>query len=271
METEPRGDDLGQLGVARARAESAEVAALLAEADAQAVWIESQEWSAMRQMIAKHGVMLDLGQRTGRGEGQVAHLVAMARRVRSHAPRSWSAFSVGRLDLARVREISSTVSLLQRPESCDRLDAVVVDYAEQISSPAGPPATLTPAARPFRRPKLRSPSSSTPPRWPDSSRVSPSAQTDRGRSRTTGSWTPHSRVTQRGAVCSSIQSPRTHSPSSRSAASRQTLSLLRWRLSTGTYVSAEPCEHGPPPATFELPSKTIHRPGVEIYYLPAAA
>lgn len=122
-------DALAALVSARARAEAAEVVGMLAEADTENARVDASDWGAMRRLVAKQAIALDIAVATGRSEGQVINLLAAARRVRDRAPSTWRAFGRGQIDLVRTREIASTLNVLERPESWDRLDASVVDYA----------------------------------------------------------------------------------------------------------------------------------------------
>ncbi len=113
----------------RARAEAAEYSRMLAFHDAEVAAAETDA-SSLRRQVEISMIPLTIGQAMGLSEGQVAARVAIARRVRDHAPQTWSAFLEGRVDAARVREISQTIERLKRAESITRLDERVVAYAE---------------------------------------------------------------------------------------------------------------------------------------------
>jgi hypothetical protein len=72
----------------------------------------------------------ELAQRVHWSEGQISHLVAKARRLRDKTPNVWEAFSDGRIDGPKAREIASAVDKLERGASIDRLDRQAVGYAE---------------------------------------------------------------------------------------------------------------------------------------------
>jgi hypothetical protein len=83
----------------------------------------------LQRQLETAAIGLDIGQAMGLSETQVYGRLATADRVREHTPRVWLAFRDGIIDQARVREISSTVEVLQREESYVRLDQQAVDYA----------------------------------------------------------------------------------------------------------------------------------------------
>jgi hypothetical protein len=112
----------------RARAEAAEYRAMLSFHDAQWAECESTESTVLRQ-AERSMIPLRIGQAMGLSEGQVQARVAIAQRVRDETPQAWLAFGDGRVDAARIREISQTIERLRRPESVMRLDQKVVAYA----------------------------------------------------------------------------------------------------------------------------------------------
>jgi hypothetical protein len=116
---------------ARARAEAVEWGRMLAFHEMRAVAIERVENPRVFQRQAELSMIaLEIARQTGLSEMQVVCRVAAARRVRDKAPLVWAAFQAGRLDAARVREISGAIEKLKRPESIARLDLRVVGYAE---------------------------------------------------------------------------------------------------------------------------------------------
>ena len=117
------------LARARARSEAVETAAMLMFRDEQHACIDQLD-SPLRRQLDKSAIPLEIGQAMGFSEAQVQHRLAVADRVRQSTPSAWEAFCEGRIDLARVREISATVDALHRPESHVRLDARVVAHAE---------------------------------------------------------------------------------------------------------------------------------------------
>ncbi|KAA1376351.1 HNH endonuclease signature motif containing protein [Aeromicrobium fastidiosum] len=114
----------------RARAEAREVALMLEFRDRELERIEAEAESPMRRLVERGAIALAIGEAMGFSEGQVQHRLSFADTVRDHSPTTWNAFTDGRIDLARVREIGHTISQLKRAESVHRLDAKVVEYAE---------------------------------------------------------------------------------------------------------------------------------------------
>ncbi|HJR90594.1 MAG TPA: DUF222 domain-containing protein [Aeromicrobium sp.] len=114
----------------RAQAEAVEWARILAFHEMREAAIEQVENPRVFQKQAELSLIaLEIGRQTGLSEMQVRYRVAAARRVRDKAPSVWTAFADGRIDAARVREISGAIEKLKRPESIARLDLRVVDYA----------------------------------------------------------------------------------------------------------------------------------------------
>jgi len=115
----------------RARAEAIEWARMLDFHEMREAAIKRVENSRVFQQQAELSMIaFEMARQTGLSEMQVLYRVAAARRVRDRAPGVWAAFQAGRLDAARVREISGAIEKLQRPESMARLDLRVVVYAE---------------------------------------------------------------------------------------------------------------------------------------------
>ncbi|MCO7239333.1 HNH endonuclease signature motif containing protein [Aeromicrobium sp. CnD17-E] len=122
-------EGLTSLGRERARAEAAELVAMLRFRDAELVRTAGIE-SPMVRLVERSAIALEIGQAVGLSEGQVTSRLAAADRLRERAPQTWLAFRRGDVDWARGREVASTLLLLQRPESHDRLDDTVVAYAK---------------------------------------------------------------------------------------------------------------------------------------------
>ena len=120
---------LTELARVRARAEAREIEGMIAYRDNELERIARLERPLQRQ-IETAAISLDIGQAMGLSETQVHGRLASADRVREHTPTVWVAFRDGRIDQARVREISATVDVLQRDESYVRLDQRVVAYAQ---------------------------------------------------------------------------------------------------------------------------------------------
>src|SRR5664279_3709245 len=120
---------LSDLAHARARAEARETEGMLRFRDAELKRIDALERPLQRQ-IERAGIALDIGQAMRLSEGQVQHRLMAAERVREQAPITWLAFRDGRINEARVREISQAIDTLQRPDSVIRLDQRVIAYAE---------------------------------------------------------------------------------------------------------------------------------------------
>lgn len=120
--------DLADAARMRARAEAVEYLTILAYHEAECVKADAVD-SPLRRQAEKSLIPLCIGQAMGMSEGQVHARVAVAQRVRDRAPQAWLAFRDGRIDAARVREISQTIERLKRDESVIRLDQRVVAYA----------------------------------------------------------------------------------------------------------------------------------------------
>ena len=123
-------DGLSVVARARARAEHAEWAALLDHHETEVARIEASGVTALRALVERSAIALDVGQATGLSEGQVVSRVAAARLLHDAAPTAWTAFGEGRLDAARAREVVGALQRLERPESRARLDEQVVAYAD---------------------------------------------------------------------------------------------------------------------------------------------
>ncbi|AWB93918.1 HNH endonuclease signature motif containing protein [Aeromicrobium chenweiae] len=126
--TAPSVDTLGVVVRERARAEAREVSAMLAFRDAEIVRTADVE-PPMRRLVERSAIALTIAEATGFSEGQVVLRLSAAARVRDHAPSVWAAFTAGRIDWARVRDIAGTIEKLHRAESIERLARRVVDYA----------------------------------------------------------------------------------------------------------------------------------------------
>ena len=111
-----------------ARAEAAQYAAMLTYRDAEEVRIATLD-SPMRQLVERSAIPMSIGQAMGLSENQVWSRLATADRMVEHAPTCWAAFTEGRIDAARVREISTGLDRLEREESWQRLDESVLAYA----------------------------------------------------------------------------------------------------------------------------------------------
>jgi len=113
----------------RARAEAAEWAAMVAYRDAEVARISALDRSGMFKRIERSGIAAELGLHAGMSAGQVEARLAEADRLRAHTPSVWQSFEAGLVDAPRAREIAAAASRLERPESCAKLDATVVEYA----------------------------------------------------------------------------------------------------------------------------------------------
>lgn len=123
-------DVLGDVVRDRARAEAREVAAMVAYRDAEMTRTAQAE-PPMRRLVERSAIAMTIGQAMGLSEGQVHQRLATADRVSTQAPMVWAAFEDGRIDFSRVRDISTTIDTLQRPESIARLDNRVLAYAAE--------------------------------------------------------------------------------------------------------------------------------------------
>ncbi len=124
----PAEADLADAARMRARAEAVEYGTILAFHEAESAKADEIE-SSLRRKVEKSMIAMTIGQAMGLSEGQVRIRVAIAQRVRSRSPQVWLAFGDGRVDAARVREISQTIERLKRDDSVIRLDQRVVAYA----------------------------------------------------------------------------------------------------------------------------------------------
>ncbi|MGJ9411872.1 DUF222 domain-containing protein [Aeromicrobium sp. CF4.19] len=124
----PSSARITELAGQRAQAEAGEWTAMVAFRDAELARIDALE-SPLRRLAERAGVVLEIAQSAGLSEAQVHARLAVADRVHERAPRTWLAFQAGRVDAARVREISSTLDRLERVESWLRLDGSVIAYA----------------------------------------------------------------------------------------------------------------------------------------------
>lgn len=114
----------------RARAEAREVVGMLNYRDAELERIAASGESPMRRHVERGSVALTIGEVAGMSEGQVQYRLSFADTVRDQSPTTWNGFIDGRIDLARVREIGSTIDQLKQAASVHRLDRRVVEYAE---------------------------------------------------------------------------------------------------------------------------------------------
>ncbi|MGJ9412442.1 DUF222 domain-containing protein [Aeromicrobium sp. CF4.19] len=124
----PSSARLTELGRMRAQVEATEWQAMLAFREAEMVRIDALE-SPLRRLAERAGISLEIAQALSLSEAQVHARLAVADRVRERAPHAWLAFQAGRIDAARVREISSALDRLERAESWMRLDQSVIAYA----------------------------------------------------------------------------------------------------------------------------------------------
>jgi hypothetical protein len=129
MDTSTPTDALSCATRERARAEARETETMLWFRDSEIARTASVE-PPMRRQIERAAVPMAIGEATGLSEGQVQLRLSAAATVRERAPLAWAAFGDGRIDLARVRDIAHTIDQLHRAESVERLDRLVVGYAE---------------------------------------------------------------------------------------------------------------------------------------------
>jgi hypothetical protein len=102
---------------------------MIAYRDAEVARIAGLDRSGMFKRIERSGIAAELALHAGMSAGQVEARLAEADRLRAHTPSVWQSFEAGLVDAPRAREIAAAASRLERPESCARLDATVVDYA----------------------------------------------------------------------------------------------------------------------------------------------
>lgn len=112
----------------RARAEAREMATMMALRDTEMARTAHVE-PPMRRHVERSAIALMIAEATGLSEGQVVTRMSAADTVRDQSPTTWSAFTNGLIDWARVREIAATITVLKRADSIHRLDARVLDFA----------------------------------------------------------------------------------------------------------------------------------------------
>jgi hypothetical protein len=98
--------------------------------DRQEAEVRASDAPPLIKQVEISALPADLGRQIKVSEFTVARIAAQARRLRDHTPTVWEAFSEGRVDEAKAREIASAVEKLDRPASIVRLDRQVVAYAE---------------------------------------------------------------------------------------------------------------------------------------------
>lgn len=128
MDTSTAADALTSAARERARAEAREIRTMLAYRDREIARTVNVE-PPMRRQVERAAIAMTIGEAAGLSEGQVHQRLSAAQTVRDHAPTTWAAFGDGLVDWARVRDIAHTIDQLRRPESVERLDRRVVDYA----------------------------------------------------------------------------------------------------------------------------------------------
>ena len=111
-----------------ARAEAAQYSAMLAFRDAEEARISRLDGS-MRQLVERSAIPMSIGQAMGLSENQVWSRLVLADRMVEHAPTCWAAFTEGRIDAARVREISTGLDRLEKESSWALLDSKALAYA----------------------------------------------------------------------------------------------------------------------------------------------
>ncbi len=125
---------LTELGRVRARAEAAEDAQMLAMARQMRADAAKAE-SPMRRQVELSVIPLTLGQAMGLSETQLMNRLAAVERVHDQLPDTWTAYTSGSIDAARVREIGRISSRLERDESFERLDTKAARYASTHTVP----------------------------------------------------------------------------------------------------------------------------------------
>jgi hypothetical protein len=123
-------DRLVEASRARARAEWVQWDALVRAAAELHAQIDGEECYT-RRLVYRSAVAATLAVKCGLSKGQVEARLALAQRVKEATPAIWEAFEEGRIDEARVRELSSAILKLKRPRSLERLQHVGLAYAEK--------------------------------------------------------------------------------------------------------------------------------------------
>lgn len=114
---------------ARCAAEHAEWQALVDGARELTAEIDAEP-DPFRRLVYRSSIPLALGQRLGLSDGQVSARLTAADRVIACAPAVWAAFGEGRLDAARIWLIAAALHQLEKESSWQRLERLVVAYAE---------------------------------------------------------------------------------------------------------------------------------------------
>lgn len=129
MTQHPTEATLTEVARARARAEFAEYEAILIYQRRAAAEIEDSDLPAITRLMHLNLVTVEIAQAMKLAETTVQRMVSQASRVRSQAPRVWSAFSTGLIDAVRVRLIAAALDKLTSDRARELLDDTVVDYA----------------------------------------------------------------------------------------------------------------------------------------------
>ena len=130
MDNDALLEPLAGLTSALARAEYAQISAMLDYRDAEIQRIEASDGAPMSHWVERTGVAMNVGHETGLSERQVVTKLCAAARARDLLPAVWEAFCHGHIDWIRVQRLSSAAEDLQRAESVEELDRRGLRYAE---------------------------------------------------------------------------------------------------------------------------------------------
>lgn len=113
-----------------ARAEHALWTAVLAERDARTAELDRDgSTTSMWRRMAINRIAFDIARDLQLSEPQIWRIIHAAETVRDQAPSMWSAFASGSVDAARVSIVSNAFQRVDRAETRERLDEVVVGFA----------------------------------------------------------------------------------------------------------------------------------------------
>lgn len=115
---------------AQARAEFATWSAVLDCHESNRAAIDAGDDPVLVKELQRRAVTTEISQRLHITENAVWRIVCLAERIRDRAPLTWQAFADGRIDASRAAAISDCLSKLETARAAERLDAIVVAYAE---------------------------------------------------------------------------------------------------------------------------------------------
>lgn len=120
---------LAQVSRARARAEFAEWAAVIAFHQESRADIDLSDQPAMVKRMEVNAIAMEIADALVMSEGSVYRILSQGSAVAHRAPMTWLAFGRGDLDAGKISEIAHAVDALKLEESWDALDANAGRYA----------------------------------------------------------------------------------------------------------------------------------------------